>query len=124
MPFIIYKDNPRVLDVSVEPEILLGSWRLVEAELPGEGRVRRLVGCTRSGPERTRISSPIVLWDWCARRAVTESGRVYRLVQTPTDQPAEAALVLAYVAALASHGVTDVTDMVLTRDGAWHAHDA
>ncbi len=82
------------------------------------------MGCTRSGPERTRISSPLVEWHWEYQRAVMESGRVYRLVPRLGAEPRDAVVVDAFVAALDEHGGTDVTDRVMVRECAWPVHDA
>jgi hypothetical protein len=71
-----------VKSVAEEPTIDLEHWHLVYHE----GIGYRLVGVT---PGRMRISSPIVELDVAAGQAVTESGRVYRLIGEPHEAMAE-----------------------------------
>lgn len=68
----------RCMPVSVEPEITLIEWRIMETEC-GE---RHFVG-NRIGHSSGRVSSAIVTFDLERRVGVTISGRVYRLAGAP-----------------------------------------
>lgn len=67
-----------VRPVGEEPYVELNSWHFVQQN----GAGFRLVGIP-AGTKRGRITSAIVDYDAAERRAVTESGRVYRLVGEP-----------------------------------------
>lgn len=68
----------RCLPVSIEPDITLVEWRIMETER-GE---RHFVG-NRMDRGCGRVSSAIVFFDLERRVGMTLSGRVYRLVGPP-----------------------------------------
>ncbi|CAG9236638.1 conserved hypothetical protein [Paraburkholderia caribensis] len=70
----------RCMPVSIEPEITLVEWRIMETEL-GE---RHFVG-SRMDRRSGRVSGAIVTFDLERRVGVTISGRVYRLVGPPSQ---------------------------------------
>lgn len=68
----------RCMPVSIEPEITLIEWRIMETER-GE---RHFVG-TRIDGGSGRVSSAIMAFDLERRVGITTSGRVYRLSGAP-----------------------------------------
>ncbi|WP_394787165.1 hypothetical protein [Rhodoferax sp.] len=71
----IWKIGP----VKDEPEVSLEDWSVFEVLLPGNGvRTRHFAG-TAYGREG-RASSPVASFDAEARKGMTVSGRVYKLI--------------------------------------------
>ncbi len=110
-------------DPAIQPQVNLERWRLVEGRSPDHGITRHIVG-TPEGTGKLRATTPIVEWDWGALRAVTRSGRVYRLA--PADEAGhedEGYSMMCRLTA-ATVGCEDVTDRVLAAGGRWPSHDA
>jgi len=74
-----------VKSVEEEPTIVLRHWHLVYHDDIGY----RLVGIRQEG---ARISSPVVDLDVAGGRAVTESGREYRLIGEPDPEAVTAVI--------------------------------
>lgn len=73
-------------DVSAQPEISLGRWRIVEVQTEGMQIQRHFIGYNIKDREG-RVSTAIQEMDFAARRGVTRSGRVYELVGPPGYDP-------------------------------------
>lgn len=69
----------RCMPVSIEPEITLVEWRIMETE---RGQ-RHFVGSRDDHHSSGRVSSAIVTFDFERRVGITVSGRVYRLDGPP-----------------------------------------
>ncbi len=69
-------------DVSVQPEVSLVRWRVVEVQTTDQQIERHFIGYNVAGREG-RVSTAIQEIDFAARRGISLSGRVYDLVGPP-----------------------------------------
>jgi hypothetical protein len=70
-----------IASIDDEPDTVLGSWSVFEAEITPGVLTRHLVGYVEF--DGGRASSAIQQFDLQSRRAVTASGRVYQLLGKP-----------------------------------------
>ena len=69
--------------ISMTPEITLSEWRVFEVKLPDfAGRTRHFVGYSM-GDRAGQVSSPIRQFDPDSMQAITQSGRIYKLIGKP-----------------------------------------
>lgn len=99
-----------VSPITEEPEMTLSRWKvyLVQANFSGAGDTIHFVGDTNYYRTEARVTSPINNFDKNAKKGISRSGRVYRLVGKSTSLSTDAKYVWANW--LAKNGNPDYID--------------